>query len=578
MKGFTMSCTRALLSLTSLSALLAACSGGGGSAGQQPPVIAATSKSKGVVAVSIKIPARSAAASSRRRPQYVSVSTESLALTISQSGTPVLQEAVSLTPSNPNCTASAGATTCALTFPLAPGSYLGTVSTYDGAVVAGGATGHLLSQGQSLAVTVVGGQTNDLTLTLDGVPASISIVPAAGSTITGTQGTGFSVPSSAQSLLVNALDADGNTIVGPGTPTFTAQVSPSTGYTLTQPTIGAPNEIALAASGSAAAATITVTAAPANAGFSCSSSGIVCVASAGVSPHLHTLYLAGPSGLWTYTSPDDATWTLASTNTTTFGLPESIALAPNGSLIVADAGQYMAQVPILPELEIFTPPYTAAPVRNTHVSFPYLTAMTSSGTLLVADSQNLDALSAPYTATPTSASAAGNIEGIQADASANAIVALPYSAVSYSPPAYSQSTTISSSIGGYSALSAAGSFVIADLFGTYQLAVYAPPLASSSPVLIPLSGQPDGHVSFDSNGNVWVALNTGHLQKFPAPFTAGESPTVDLNLSATPNALGCDSSGDVLYFAQSVKFYNSSGANTVTVTPPSYASAFLYVK
>ncbi len=572
-----MSPARALLSLTSLSALLAACSGGGGTDLQGPPVIAATSKSKGVVAISIKIPAR-AAASSRRRPQYVSPSTESLALTISQSGTPVLQEAASLTPSNPNCTASAGATTCSLTFPLAPGSYLGTVSTYDGAIVAGAPSGHLLSQGQNLAIAVVGGQTNAIALTLDGVPASISIAPASGSTITGTQSAGFSVPSSAQALLVNALDADGNTIVGPGTPTFTAQVSPATGYTLTQPTVGAPNEITLAASGSAAAATITVTAAPANAGFSCSSSGVVCAASAGVSAHLHTLYLAGPSGLWTYTSPDDATWTLASTNTTTFGLPESIALAPNGSLIVADAGQYMAQVPILPELEIFTPPYTAAPVRNTHVSFPYLTAMTSSGTLLVADSQNLDALSAPYSGTPTSTSAAGNIEGIQADASANAIVALPYSAVSYAPPTYSQSTTISSSIGGYSAMSAAGSFVIAELFGTYQLAVYTPPLASSSPVLIPLSGQPDGHVSFDSNGNVWVALNTGHLQKFTAPFTAGQSPTVDLNLSATPNALGYDSSGDVLYFAQSVKFYNSSGANTVTVTPPSYASAFLYVK
>jgi hypothetical protein len=61
-------------------------------------------------------------------------------------------------------------------------------------------------------------------------------------------------------------------------------------------------------------------------------------------------------------------------------------------------------------------------------------------------------------------------------------------------------------------------------------------------------------------------------------LTAGESPTLDLNLSSTPNALGADSSGDVLYFAQSVKFYNASGTNTVTVTPPSYASAFLYVK
>jgi hypothetical protein len=548
--------------------------------GPQKLVPTIASKGNGIVALSIRIPAQKGASSNLHHRQYVSPATESLALTVTQSGASVLQEAVSLSvASNPtNCTASAGATTCALTFPLAPGSYLGTISTYDGAVAAGSATGHLLSQGQSLAITVVGGQTNEITLTLDGVPASISIAPASGSTITGTQSAGFIVPSSAQPLLVNALDADGNTIVGPGTPTFTAQVSPSTGYTLTQPTVGTPNEITLAASGSAAVATITVTAAPANAGFSCSSSGVVCVASAGVSAHLHTLFLAGPSGLWRYTSPDDATWTLASTNTTTFGLPESIALAPNGSLIVADAGQYMAQVPIVPQLEVFAAPYTGAPATNTHVTFPYLMATTSSGTLLVADSQNLDALAAPYTGTPTSTAVSGSIEGVQADANGNAILALPSSAVSYAPPAYSQSTTISSSIGGYSAMNAAGSLVIADLFGTYQLAIFAPPLPSSSPVLIPLSGQPDGHVSFDSNGNVWVALNTGHLQKFAAPLTAGESPTLDLNLSSTPNALGADSSGDVLYFAQSVKFYNASGTNTVTVTPPTYASAFLYVK
>ena len=52
-----MSPTRTLLSLTSLSALLAACSGGG-SVGQQTPAITPASKSNGTVALSIKIPAK----------------------------------------------------------------------------------------------------------------------------------------------------------------------------------------------------------------------------------------------------------------------------------------------------------------------------------------------------------------------------------------------------------------------------------------------------------------------------------------------------------------------------------------
>ena len=120
-----MSPTRTLLSLTSLSALLAACSGGG-SVGQQTPAITPASKSNGTVALSIKIPAKKSTSSNLHRRQYVSPSTQSLALTITHSGTPVLQEAVSLTTSNPNCTTAAGATTCTLAFPLAAGSYLGT--------------------------------------------------------------------------------------------------------------------------------------------------------------------------------------------------------------------------------------------------------------------------------------------------------------------------------------------------------------------------------------------------------------------------------------------------------------------
>ena len=574
-----MSSTRTILSLTCLSALFAACSGGG-IVERQAVVPAGASKSNGTVALSVKIPAK-VAPSNVRRAQYVSPSTKSLALTISHSGTPVLQEAVGLNvASNPtNCTTSAGATTCTLTFSLAPGSYLGTIATYDGAIVGGAATGNLLSQGQSLAVAVLGGQTNDLTLTLDGVPASITIVPASGSLITGTQGAGFYVPpSSPQALLLNALDIDGNTIVGPGSPTFTAQVSPSAGYTIAQPTLSTPNQITLAATGSGGSATIAVTAAPPNGGFSCSLSGVVCAASAGVVSHSHTLFLAGPSGLWVYTSPDNVTWTLVTTNTTAFGNPTSIAIAPSGALIVADSGNSpFGSIPS--ELDIFAAPYTGAPTVNTHVTSPYSSTVTPSGTLLLGSgSTHLDTLAAPYTGTPTSLSVP-QIESFVADVNGNAILSSTGSTLQYAQPSYTQSTTVSSSLGGYIAMSTGGTLAIGNLFSTYEIGVFAPPITSSMPALIPLSGQPDGGITFDSNGNIWVALNTAHLQEFAAPFTSGESPTLDVHTGTTPNSLGADSSGDVLYFASpSVHFYNSSGVNTANVTAPSYAESMLYVK
>jgi hypothetical protein len=427
-------------------------------------------------------------------------------------------------------------------------------------------------------MTVVGGQTNELTLTLDGVPASVTIAPASGSQITGTQSGGFSVPFSAQPLLVNALDADGNTIVGPGTPTFTAAVTPSTGFTIAQPTLQAPNTIALGATGSGGSATVSVSAAPPNGGFSCSATGVVCTASAGIASHAHSLFLAGPSGLWMYTSPDDRSWNLVMTNATTFGYPRAIALASNGALAVFDVGTGGPHGQP-GKAAIFAAPYSGAPTNNTSIGSGIAAAATPAGPLLVLSGQNLELLAAPYTGTPTVVTS-GNIQTVLADPNGNAIdTSYPSATTLYAEPAYTQTSAISSSVGGEIALSSGGSIVIGNLFTSYELDILAPPITSSMPVVIPLSGQPDGGVAFDSNGNVWVALNTGHLQKYAAPFTAGESPAVDVNTGTTPNALGADSSGDLLYFAApSVHFYDSSGANNLTIVPPSTATAMLYVK
>ena len=566
MKGIAISSTRALVSVTSLSAVLAACSGGGG-VGQQTPVSKVASNSKGIVAVTIEIPARKSASSNRRRPQYVSPSTESLALTISQSGTPVLQEAVSLVTSSPNCTTSVGATTCTLAFPLAPGSYLGTISTYDGAIVGGATTGHLLSQGQSLALTVVGGQTNDLTLTLDGVPASISIVPASGSTITGTQSSGFTVRYSSQPLLVNALDADGNTIVGPGAPTFTAAAT-ATKFTVANPTSGSPNQITLAGA-AGGTGTLTVTAAPPDGGFSCATSGIVCVATAPISTPPHQLFAMTLAGLRVYTSPDDVTWTQTVNNTSATGSPATLDVAPNGALAVVTSANQFAQPPVTSKIEIYSPPYTAAPAVNTNVTSPFNAVFTPSSTLLVGTISNLVGLASPYSGSATTLASIGSqVSGIALDSSADAIVATSSTASIYSAPSYSSGTSVDSTSGSTVAVAADGTLAVGSQYPSNIITLYHPPYTSGAYATITLPNQgPPASMAFDSNGGLWVLEPSSHCLRYATPFSTGQSPLFDVVNNGGYIGLATDSSGDALVTddnTATVTIINSSGTTVGT--------------
>jgi hypothetical protein len=117
--------------------------------------------------------------------------------------------ASNLTTSNPNCTGNP--LTCTVSAPAAAGTDVFLVATYDQLQTSASPTtpvGNLLSQA-TLSVAVVANQANIVStpLILNGAPASfvISGLPAA------TVGTAFGT---AQSFVVNAKDAGGNTIVG----------------------------------------------------------------------------------------------------------------------------------------------------------------------------------------------------------------------------------------------------------------------------------------------------------------------------------------------------------------------------
>lgn len=185
-------------------AMLAACSGH--SAPVMPvanPVPAAKSAAK--FSISVPLPGGSSAV----KPAYVSPNTKSLAIGVtSVNGTapspaiPIV--VVSLTTANPNCSSSSGTLTCTASDIVPSGNVTFSISTYastDG-------TGAALSTA-SVAATVVAGASTNVPVTLDGVPVSLSF---GGSTVSAYQdGNVHTI-----TLTVNAKDASGATIVGPG--------------------------------------------------------------------------------------------------------------------------------------------------------------------------------------------------------------------------------------------------------------------------------------------------------------------------------------------------------------------------
>src|SRR5581483_10644753 len=201
------------------------------------------------VQFTIALPARTAAAA-RRDPRYVSASTKSAAVTVTPAG------GVRAAPVVIACSSTA----CSGQVPAQVGSDTFAVSLYD----APNATGHLLSTGSAVQ-TIVLDAANVVSVTFDGVVAGLRVGLSQTST-TRCFATTLGVA-------VSALDADGNTIVGPGSYvdangnslTVTLNDADTSGSTaLAQTTLTAPpaQPIPLTYNGKAATQAIVTATAP----------------------------------------------------------------------------------------------------------------------------------------------------------------------------------------------------------------------------------------------------------------------------------------------------------------------------
>ena len=231
-------------------ALLASCSGGGGTARAPGALPVAHASGTATATLKITVPPKTTGASTARKPAYVSPATQSIAITLTPSvGSPQSYNQ-DLTPgTNPNCTASLiSPEICTVTMTLAPGNYTATFATYDGLLDgSSNPTGNVLSQDQSVALTIVAGQANSINVTLAGVPVSVALIPGATSTVTGSQSVGYGLSKcfASQSVSVVGLDADNNYILGPGAPTVSLASSDTTQLAVTPPATSAPNTFTL---------------------------------------------------------------------------------------------------------------------------------------------------------------------------------------------------------------------------------------------------------------------------------------------------------------------------------------------
>jgi hypothetical protein len=170
----------------------------------------------------IKIPHRH-----RRRGRFISPSTVSASFSVSPATgcsecSPAFTKNYYLVAPSQYCTATASATTCAFPLALVPGSYAGSLATYDG--WNGAPTGNVLSQNQLFAFDVVKGRANVPAITLDGLTSYMQMLGLSDGTLAlSTSGGRFLIEVASGTsgrLQIVAYDADGDAILGPGAPTF----------------------------------------------------------------------------------------------------------------------------------------------------------------------------------------------------------------------------------------------------------------------------------------------------------------------------------------------------------------------
>ncbi len=476
-----------------LASLLPAAYGCGGHGSAVPAV---SRQSAGTTAaLRIIIPKPGSASSSTRAPRYVSPATQSMSVLVTRhsDGTAVLNQTVGLTPTSAGCVSTLTTTICTLNLPLGPGTYDMTLATYDGYDAAHGtATGAKLSSGQSIGFTITAGQANTVSVTLSGIPASITVFSTAPA-VRGSVAAGFKVYGYGYAFVpftVAALDADGNYIVGPGSPTFS--ISSGSAFSVHQPTSANPNTFSLEAIGGVPA-TAKITATAAYPDSTCSTSGAVCSASFLATSAIQTLITADGYNeyinVFSYPYARNGQNQIQPSVSFSELVPNAVTTDGAGNIFVAGGSG---------KVTIFKPPF-----NNQSGSYATATTPDSSvnavlvgadGTLYAGGTQAGYVFAPPYTGTPiTLPSSGGNVAGLAVDASRDVFLAE---------------------------------------HDVNRVTIYAPPY-TGSPTVVTSGISAPAAVLVDPSGNLFVANSgSGVVTEYRPPYTGGPIQVGDSQLES----------------------------------------------
>jgi hypothetical protein len=543
-----------------LACLAAGCGGSGGSAlpAAQPPTSGTQAQQ---VELTINVP--KSAVATKVRPHYISPSTQSMSVVVKQGATTVLSQTANLTATSAGCTSTLASTICTLTLSLSPGSYTASVTTYDQT----GAAGNVLSSGQNVPFTVVAGANNFVPVALSGVPASFTVTPQ--NTVTsGSYAHGFTIAGmQAQAFIVNALDADGNTIVGVGAPTLAVAMTSGSGWTIANPTTAQPNNFTITpATTQNSSATLQITA-----NFSdttCSLGSAVCTATFNVKNDLPTLFVAACNAtngcgngdaVLVYAPPYTGTPT---TITSSIDAPAQLALDGSQNLYVANlyAGSVGA----------YAPPYTSAPYATLSTGGLGVQVTPAGAVVLTRFIDGAGVFEYPSifssTSTVTLSSYTFNMAQPALDASGNIwLQPIANTLAAYGPPSFNEvdETSVPATTIEAFAISPAGEIYVA---GTTLVAV-GPVGGTLQSYTLP-SGSAFG-ITYDPSGNA-IAATTSGVVILTSSASLLKTITSGVSIGSGPGGLACpqcvavDNGYDI--------FVANNNAQTVTIYKPPYAS------
>ena len=501
---------------------------------------AGTAARKGRIVVRVKVPKRTHRGGVRS-PRYLSPATQSMTLAFT-GPTTVPQETLNLTPASPNCSATLSGTSCSYVFSLAPGSYTAMIATYDNVVPA---QGKELSAAQAAPFTIVAGAVNTINLSLSGVPMQVVVAPATTASQVTPTGSIDLLGTATRPFIVEALDADGNIIVGPGSPTFSvSQTSGALLLGLGQPTAGAPNAFTVTPPAfSSATATVKATASYAGqVTDGCTQPNAVCNVS--VTFDMQNLVAGGGnSGITIYKGASTVPF---ATITNFANQPSALAFDKTADLFVATCLRGCSNGSSVDSVQMYRPPYTGVPVSIVNgIVGPRTMLFDASGDLFVANcgacflglTDSVTEYAPPFTAasTPVATISTGVHDpgALLLDSSNDLFVANCASCVGAGSDTVgefaSPYTGAPTSIGAGSlsgplgiGLDASSNLYVANDFSN-NVVQFAPPYTAVAFTLINGVSSPAA-LALDPAGDLFVAMGNNKVQVYTTPVSALSNP------------------------------------------------------